>query len=203
MTRPLKRSPAGTRVSRSSRSKRPCGEASRPPLLKRRPVEVRLGRNHLHEQLPPRSALDRIAFLHREVGAKRLVVLGERDFERLGDWSLIGSGVSLGREAPAQDAPGERLEVGQAGLTLSVLREGPLLHAFRKQALAFNVPPVENRARLFERVGGHNQPGRLDEAEPFEMVPDLSGRPPTHGPQPVSGQRYTRPTGSTRVARTR
>jgi hypothetical protein len=44
-----------------------------------------------------------IEFAHREVGAQRLAVVGERHLELGRDGALGGAGVALGREAPAED----------------------------------------------------------------------------------------------------
>ena len=99
--------------------------------------------------------------------------------------------------------PCEHLKVRQIRLWLAVRIDSPLLNAFLEQFLALDIPPVQDRARLDECVGGHDQPGRLYEAEPFEVVPDLRRELLGHPRHPVFGHRYTRPTGSTRLARTR
>ena len=144
---------------------------------------------HLHQQLPGGTAIARVQLPHREVGTQRFVVLGKRQLQFRRNRTAVHSGIPLGREAPAQYASGKPLEVGQEGLRLPAGPETPLFDALPEQPLTFNVPAVQNRARLYERVGGHHQSGRLDEAEPLQVVPDLCGQPLRHRSYPVSGQR--------------
>ena len=158
---------------------------------------------YLHQQLPRGAAFGWIPLDHGKVGTQGLAVFRKCKFHFLGNRSGIGAGIPLGRETPAQHAPGEILEIGQERLRLAVWAGGTLLNTVLEPFLAFDIPAVQDCARLDERVGGYDQSGRLNESEPFQMVPDLRRELLGHPRHPVSGHRYTRPTGSTRLALTR
>ena len=144
---------------------------------------------HLDQQLPRGPAFGWIPLPYGKVGTEGLAVFRKRELQLLGNRSGIRAGIPLWREAPTQHAPGEFLEIGQKRLRLAVWAGITLLDAVLEQFLAFDIPPVQDRTRLYERVGGHNQPGRLNEPEPFQVVPDLWRELLGHSRHPVSGHR--------------
>ena len=150
-------------------------------------VEVlRPARARRDEQLPRGRAVGRVELAHGEVGPQRLAVVGQRDLELGRDRALVGAGVALRREAPAEDAARERLEVGDTDR--SVVGDVALVDARAQQALPLDVAAVEDRAGAHERGRGDDEAGRLDEAEPLEVREDLRVEL-GHGHQLVSGQR--------------
>ena len=102
------------------------------------------------EQLPRRRAVGRVALADGEVGAQRLAVVGQGDLELGRDRLLVGSGVALRREAPAEHATGELGEVGDDRFVVAVRR---LADACAQQALSFGVAAIEDRAGAHERRG--------------------------------------------------
>ena len=108
--RPLKSRPAGTPVSRSSRSMRPCGEASSCPPARRDAVEVLAGLEHAARgaaraarRRPARARARR----SRAAASRRSRAAATSSSGGIG--RSVGAGVALRREAPAEDALGERL----------------------------------------------------------------------------------------------
>ena len=49
----------------------------------------------------------------------------------------------------------------------------PLYHALLQPSVPFDVPSVEDRTRFDQCRGGHDQPGRPDESEPFQVSGDM------------------------------
>ena len=166
---PLNSTPAGTPVPRRRRSARPWGDASSPPA----PL-VALSKScavveHLHEQLPRRCAVLRIALAHREVRAQRLTVVRENDREIGRDRSFFRARVALGREAPAEDRAREFSKVSHARLRVASRDDRPLVDAAGEQPLPLRILTVQDRSRLDQCGSGYHQAIRLDEAQPFEV----------------------------------
>ena len=191
-------------MPRSRRSSRPCGDASRPPLLKTTSVQVRPRLQHLDQHLPRGAAFGWIPLSYGKVGAEGLAVFRKRKLQFLGNrmrsrfqhtpWAKNSSPIRAMRTS-------SKVRTGDGSGSRSGSRI-TLLDAILEKFLALDISTIQDRACLDERVGRHNQAGRLDEAEPFQVVPYLRRELLSHPRHPVSGHRYTRPTGSTRLART-
>ena len=134
-----------------------------------RRVKVLSGVEHLHEKLPGRLSVPRVALADGEVGAQGLAVVREGNLQLGRNGSLCRAGEPEGREAPIEDGGGELPEVGDAGLRAVRGVERALLDATREPVLPFRVLPVQDRPRLRKRRGGNHEAVRLDESEPFEV----------------------------------
>ena len=132
-------------------------------------IEVLPRIEHLHEKLPWRLPVPRVALADREVRPECLAVVREGNLQLGRDRSFVGASVAAGSEPPAEDAGGKLAEVGDAGLRPARGVEHTLADAAGKPALPFGVLPVQDGSRLRKRRGGDHEPLRLDEAEPFEV----------------------------------
>ncbi len=64
----------------------------------------------------------------------------------------------------------EGLEVCDQGNRIFLRIEGPLHDALAQPPLPLAVATIENRAHADQRRCGDDEPGRLDEADPLEMI---------------------------------
>ena len=135
----------------------------------RRNVEVPAGVEHLHEKLPGRRTVPRVALPDGEVGTERLAVVREGDFELRRNRSVSRAGIPSGGEAPAEDGGGELPEVADAGLRSAPVVERALADAAGQTALTFRVVAVQERSGLDQRGRRDHEAVRLDEAEPFQV----------------------------------
>jgi len=141
---------------------------------------------HLDEQLPRGRSVGGFPLPNGVVGNEGFVVLGQHDFELRRDWALGGARIPIRREAPAQDGLGEGAEVRNERdiAVLGALR----LQAGGKAKLAVGVTAIEDRPCPHESRGRNDEPGRTDEADPFEVCQDVRIEL-RHAPQFDSGQR--------------
>ena len=176
--RPLKSRPAGTPVSRSSRSMRPWAEASSwPRAARRRGRSPRRARGLRTRSCQRRRAVGRLELAHGEVGAQRLAVVGERRPR-----ARAGSGSRPCPRSPwarsSSRARTRRRRESRAGdgsgpSSASTVRSSTQL---AQEALPLGVAPVEDRAGAHQRRRRDDKARRLDEAEPLEVREDLRGR---------------------------
>ncbi len=135
-------------------------------------VEILARLEHPHQQLPGNAALGSIQLAHRVIRPQRLAIHRQRHLELGGNRRLRHAGVTLGRETPAQHLLGEGAEVRQPG-NLPLLRpEDALLDTAAQKILPRGVAAVEDRSGAHQRRRRHHQAGRLDEADPLEVVAD-------------------------------
>jgi len=123
----------------------------------------------LHEKLPRRPAVPRVALADREIGPEHLAVVRERNLQLRRNRGLLGAGVPQGREAPAEDGGGEPPEVRDTGLRAARRVDLPFVDAAEQAAPPLYVLPVQDRPCLRERRSGDHEALRLEEAEPFEV----------------------------------
>jgi len=140
-----------------------------------RTVEVLVHVEGADEELPGAAVLVGVALDDGVAGLESLPVVGEVDPQLVGDRGLVGSGVALGRPAPAENVPGEGSEVGEVRLGADLRIEGAFLDGRAQTALAVLVIAIEDRAGTDERRCGDDQAGRLEEADPLQMGEDLGG----------------------------
>ena len=133
-------------------------------------VEVLPGVEHLHQQLPRRRAVLRVAFAHREVRTECLTVVRENDRARSsGMEAFFRVRVALGREAPAEDLTREFSKVSHARLRIAPRGDRPLVDAAGEQRLALCILTVQDRSCFDQRRRRDHQTVGLDETQPFEM----------------------------------
>ena len=134
-----------------------------------RRVEILARVEHLHQKLPRRLPVPRVALADGEVGAQGLAVVRERNLQLGRNRGFLRAGIPAGREAPAEDGASELPEVGEAGLRAARRVELTLADASGQPALPFRILAVQDRARLDQRGSRDHEAVRLDEAEPFEV----------------------------------
>ena len=135
----------------------------------RRLVEVLSAVEHLHEQLPRRRAVLRIALSNREVRTQRLTVVRENDRKIGRDGSSFRACIALGREAPTEDRARVFSKVSHARLWIASRKDRPLVDAAGESPLPLRILTVQDRSCLDQRRSRDHQSVRLDESEPFEM----------------------------------
>ena len=141
----------------------------------RRNVEVPAGVEHLHEKLPRRRTVPRVALPDGELGTERLAVVREGDFELRRNRSVIRAGIPSAGETPAEDGGGEIPEVADAGLWSALVVKFAFADAAGQTALSFRVMAVQERSGLDQRGRRDHEAVRLDEAEPFEVGAGVGG----------------------------
>ena len=98
----LTRRPAGTSAPLKQALGPALGRSLQPAGAGHRLVEVLPRIEHLHQKLPRRLIVARVALADGEVGVKGLAIVGERNLELRRNRSLLRAGIAFGREAPAQ-----------------------------------------------------------------------------------------------------
>ena len=154
-------------------------------------VEVRGERQFLDEQEPALA----VRIGDGEGRLQRLVVIGKDDFE-CGRTRIFRRHEIAGLPVE-QCRVGEQVRERLEGRPRLLLADGDVVEVFQRPSLLGRDVRVDECLALDECRRRHDEPDRLEVAEPVLMGEEFGifG----HG-QPVTGQRYTRPTGSIRRA---
>lgn len=164
-------------------------------------IEILARRKDQDQELPGRTVHTRIQIADRDIRVQGDTEIGQWKAEFRRDRVIIHPHEGTRLEAPAEYLFGELEEIGDPGNRPLLRLEGILVDARMQQLLSGIVSSVENCAGAHQCHCRDDQTCRPDEAQPFEVRKN-GGWNFGHGGQLDSGQRYTSPSGSMRVART-